>query len=231
MINARDWPPVMLFDMDGTLLDLSFDNQIWLEQLPLRWAEQQHCTLATAQARLGQFYQAHHGTLNWYSSRFWQAQLGIDVLQLQYHWRHQISLREGCIDLLDELQRRGVTCWLVTNADRATLQLKLDHLALENHDLRPYFTHRVSSESLGYPKEDIQFWHLLQQQYALDPAQAWLIDDNLAVLDTAKRCGVARCIAVTQPDRRHSPVTLPRQYYPDQIAQLPQLSKLIMQSV
>ena len=36
-----DWPRVetVLLDMDGTLLDLAFDNYFWQEYLPRRYAE------------------------------------------------------------------------------------------------------------------------------------------------------------------------------------------------
>ena len=38
-----DWSRVstLLLDMDGTLLDLHFDNHFWLEHVPRRYAERQ----------------------------------------------------------------------------------------------------------------------------------------------------------------------------------------------
>ena len=37
-----DWKTIntVLLDMDGTLLDLHFDNYFWQEHLPMRYAEQ-----------------------------------------------------------------------------------------------------------------------------------------------------------------------------------------------
>ena len=41
MIATLPWPDIdtVLLDMDGTLLDLHFDNHFWLELLPQRYAE------------------------------------------------------------------------------------------------------------------------------------------------------------------------------------------------
>ena len=41
MHTTLDWTSIdtVLLDMDGTLLDLHFDNYFWLEHLPKRYAE------------------------------------------------------------------------------------------------------------------------------------------------------------------------------------------------
>ena len=39
MLNWSDIHTVLL-DMDGTLLDLHFDNHFWLEHFPARYSEQ-----------------------------------------------------------------------------------------------------------------------------------------------------------------------------------------------
>ena len=194
---------VILFDMDGTLLDLSFDNLIWLHEVPKLWAAQNACSVETAQVHLSAFYHAHHGTLNWYSSRFWQAQLGIDVLDVQRQHQQLIKTRPLCFEVLQQLQQRDIACWLVTNADEATLALKLENVAL-----RPYFNLIVSSETVGAPKEQPQFWQYLVDHYHLQPSRAWLIDDNAQVLTCARRFGIARQYGVLQPDS-----TLPAQQF------------------
>ena len=76
--------PIIMFDMDGTLLDLAFDDLIWNHKLPERHAQAHQCTLAQSHDTLYAFYQEHKHTLSWYSSRYWTAKVGVDVLQLQY---------------------------------------------------------------------------------------------------------------------------------------------------
>ena len=69
----------VLLDMDGTLLDLRFDNFFWLDYLPRRFAELRNIDPAEAKAQLQAFSDSLHGTLNWYCVDYWSDELGIDV--------------------------------------------------------------------------------------------------------------------------------------------------------
>ncbi|MFW1806813.1 HAD-IA family hydrolase [Acinetobacter ursingii] len=185
---------IVLFDMDGTLLDLSFDDFIWNQCLPERHAQVHQCTLQQSHETLSEFYQQHKHTLSWYSSDYWTAKVGVDVLKLQQEFQHKIQPRLGCFELLQQLQDQGYRCWLVTNADQASLKLKLENVAL-----RPYFELMVSSQQLGHAKEDIGFWQALQQLQPFDPTQVILVDDTAQVLQGAKEFGIEQLITITQP--------------------------------
>lgn len=186
--------PIIMFDMDGTLLDLAFDDLIWNQKLPERHAATHQCTLQQSLESLNNFYQQHKHTLSWYSSRYWTEKVGVDVMQLQYDFKAKMRPRSGCFELLAALKVQGYRCWLLTNADQAGLQLKL-----ENVDLRPYFEVIISSEQLGYSKEYVEFWQRLQQQHPFDPQHAMLVDDTAPVLAGAARFGIQHLITITQP--------------------------------
>ncbi|ENV37562.1 hypothetical protein F959_01501 [Acinetobacter venetianus RAG-1 = CIP 110063] len=186
--------PIAMFDMDGTLLDLAFDDFIWNHCLPERHAQVHQCSLEQSQQTLFQFYQQHKHTLSWYSSAYWTAKVGVDVLQLQYEHREKIAARAGCHQLLERLKAKGYRCWLLTNADQAGLQLKL-----ENVELSPYFELMISSEELGHAKEDVGFWQKLQQLHPFDPTKAVFIDDTVAVLKGAEAFGISKLVSILQP--------------------------------
>lgn len=186
--------PVLMFDMDGTLLDLAFDDLIWNHELPKRHAETHQCTLEQSRATLYEFYQQHKHTLCWYSSSYWTAKVGVDVLKLQYDFKDKIRPRSGCFALLDFLKTEGYRCWLVTNADCAGLQLKLENIGLAS-----YFEVMVSSQDIGYSKEYVEFWQILQSQHPFDPNNVILIDDTAPVLQGAEKFGIKTLITITQP--------------------------------
>ncbi|WP_174492865.1 HAD-IA family hydrolase [Acinetobacter sp. Marseille-Q1623] len=186
--------PILMFDMDGTLLDLAFDDLIWNQKLPERHAQTHQCSLEQSKATLFEFYQEHKYTILWYSSRYWSEKVGVDVLKLQYDFKDKIQPRFGCIELLEQLKAQGYRCWLLTNADTAGLKLKLD-----NVDIAPYFEVIVSSQEFGYSKEFVEFWQQLQEKYPFDPQHAFMIDDTAPVLEGAKKFGIANLITITQP--------------------------------
>lgn len=201
--------PIAMFDMDGTLLDLAFDDFIWNQCLPERHAQVHQCSLEQSQKTLFQFYQQHKHTLSWYSSAYWTEKVGVDVLQLQYDHRDKIKARIGCHALLKQLNAQGYRCWLLTNADRAGLELKL-----ENVELSPYFELMISSEELGHAKEEVAFWQKLQLLHPFDPEQAVFIDDTVTVLKGAEDFGIHQLFSILQPSSNKMPRSKTELAYP-----------------
>jgi len=92
MVNWEQINTVML-DMDGTLLDLHYDNHFWLTHLPLRFAQIHGLSLKESQQQLQQHINSLEGTLNWYCLDYWSEQLKLDILALKKETRHKIKER------------------------------------------------------------------------------------------------------------------------------------------
>jgi len=190
----------VLLDMDGTLLDLHFDNHFWLTHLPQRYAEHHGVSLALAQAELLPLFRQHAGTLNWYCTDFWSRELRLSIRDLKREVAHLIALRADAELFLRALREAGKRVVLITNAHRDSLSLKLERV-----ELAPWFERLISSHDYGFPKEDQQFWFALRQDVDFDPARSLFIDDSLPILRSAGRFGVAHLLAVRQPDSRAGP--------------------------
>src|SRR5690606_38554762 len=135
----------VLLDMDGTLLDLHFDNHFWLEHLPQRYAERHGISRAMADRELQPLFARHAGQLAWYCLDFWSRELDLPIVELKREVAHLISLRPDADVFLDALRRAGKRVALITNAHRDSLSLKLERVALAQHFDRLISSHDSAS--------------------------------------------------------------------------------------
>ena len=194
-----DWKKIdtVLLDMDGTLLDLNFDNHFWKEFVPLKYAEQQGISKALAKQQLEPQFKSMEGKLEWYCLDYWSHALQLDIAGLKAEISGLIAVLPHVAEFLEKLQQSSQKVLLVTNAHRDSLGLKMDKTCLQ-----PFFDHIISSHDLGVPKEHAEFWGLLQQQQPFDKQTTLLIDDSLAVLNSARLFGIAHLISVSKPDSK-----------------------------
>ena len=190
----------VLLDMDGTLLDLHYDNQFWLEHLPQRYAELHGVSRAMAELELQPLFERNAGTLNWYCLDFWTRELKLPVRELKQELAELIALRPDAQPFLAAVRQAGKRVVMITNAHRDSLSLKLERV-----ELAPYFERLISSHDYGFPKESPHFWDALHADIGFDPARSLFIDDTLAILRSARRYGVAHLLAVREPDSKRGP--------------------------
>ncbi len=185
----------VLLDMDGTLLDLHFDNIFWLDYMPQYYADKNGLSRAEADAYLQPLMASYTGQLKWYCVEFWSKTLELPIKQMKRDTAHLIDLRANSEQFLLALENAGKHRVLVTNAHRDSLQIKLEKVHLE-----PLLDIIVSSHDYGYPKEDQRFWESLREQVDFQPERSLFIDDSLPVLRSAQRYGIGHLRAVLQPD-------------------------------
>ncbi len=186
----------LMLDMDGTLLDLAFDNYVWKDLVPRRYAAANGMTFDAAREHLFEQYRAIQGDLEWYCLDHWCDRLGIDVMQLHHDVNYRIGYLPGALDFLRSVHRNpDVKVLLVTNSHPDTLALK-DAVT----GLGDYFDGLISSHDYGHAKESQSFWHALQEDVAFDVETTLFVDDSQPVLRSAREYGVEMLLTVTRPD-------------------------------
>ena len=184
-----------MLDMDGTLLDLAYDNYVWKDLVPRRYAAARDISFEAARDHLFDQYRSVQGDLEWYCLDHWSERLGIDVMQLHHDVNHRIGYLPGALDFLRSVQDTGTRALLVTNAHPGTLALK-DAVT----GLGDYFDGLFSSHQYGHAKESQGFWHALQDDIGFDIETTLFVDDSQPVLRSAQDYGVTMLVTVTRPD-------------------------------
>ncbi|CAG0999772.1 5'-nucleotidase [Rhodocyclaceae bacterium] len=190
----------VLLDMDGTLLDLNFDNHFWQVHVPLRYAEIRGTSREAAREELMARYHARAGTLEWYSVEFWETELELDIMKLKEEVAHLIAVHPHVVTFLETMRGTGKRVAIATNAHHKSLTLKMARTGLQ-----PHFDAMITSHELGLAKEDPGFWRRLQALFPFDPDRSLLVDDSLPVLDSAKTYGIRHLVSIRQPDTQKPP--------------------------
>ena len=188
-----DWQNIssVFLDMDGTLLDLNFDNHFWLEFVPRRYAKRHGLTTEEAMARLVPLFKATEGRLEWYCLDYWSEQLELDIAGLKEEIAGLIAVLPHVTEFLEGVRNLGKRLVLVTNAHPKSLGLKMRRTSLN-----AFFDKIVSSHELGHPKEDPVFWERLGEIEPFVPTRTLLADDSLAVLRSARSFGIGHLVAI-----------------------------------
>jgi len=196
-----DWSKIdtVLLDMDGTLLDLHFDNYFWREYLPSIYAQKNNITLEQTIAKFSPLFLKYTGKLEWYSVDFWSEKLDLDIMRYKYEIKNKIAYRPQAQAFLEQCREKVSDLRLITNAHRKVLDLKIEQTQLDQ-----YFDVLLCSHELDAPKEELAFWKNLQNTKPFDLERTLFVDDSEAVLDSANTYGIKQLLSIAEPDSINS---------------------------
>ena len=194
-----DWHTIdtALIDMDGTLLDLHYDEYFWLKHLPKRYAMHHDVSLDLANERILSHIKKTKSTLQWYCLDHWSEVMEMDIPKLKHEVKEHIQLRPNVEAFLTRLKELNIQRILVTNSHRKGLDLKLGVTQIDK-----WLDIIVSSHDYGVPKEKQGFWQKLAREYPFDPDHTVFFDDNLEVLRSAQTFGVKHLVCITKPNSK-----------------------------
>ena len=137
-----------MLDMDGTLLDLAYDNYMWLEHIPAEYARQNSINEADARELLAAKFRNEEGKLQWYCLDHWSEVLDLDVKELHRRENERIDYLPGAKDFLESVLQHEVRLLLVTNSHLDTLAIKTEVTGITD-----FFDAIYTSHELGYAKK------------------------------------------------------------------------------
>jgi HAD superfamily hydrolase (TIGR01509 family) len=196
-----DWATIdtVLLDLDGTLLDQAYDNHIWRDLIPQRFAVNRGLDLHQAYAEIARLFADRSGTLDWYDIEYWQRTLGVDVGALHREVRSHVAWLPGARDFLARVRAMGKRLLLLTNSHPVALEVK--HQQTGVLDL---LDGAASSQEFGAPKEHPQFWRAARERFGYDPARSLFADDNSKMLEAARQAGVRWVYGIRHWDTKGS---------------------------
>jgi pyrophosphatase PpaX len=181
------WFPVVLFDLDGTLID---SGAIIL-------ASFRHATRTVLDREIpDELLLAHVGGSSLHDQMRALDPLRVDELVHSYR-EHNEPLHDGLdafpgvVDLLQELHEEGRKLGIVTAKRRLTVDL-----ALSRVPLAPYFDTIVTAELTERHKPDPEPVLLALERLNADPEQAAYVGDSPFDMGAARGAGV-RAVGVT----------------------------------
>jgi len=181
--------------LDGTLLDLAYDNHFWLEIVPAAYAAARVTTLEAARTEIAPLFRACEGTLPWYCIDHWSRELDLDIEALKRANTQRIAWLPGAKDFLLRMRRAGKRVVLLTNSHPRVLQIKN-----ENTGVLDYFDAAFTSHEFGAPKESAHFWKAVRAVEPFDAERSLFADDSPSVLRAAQNAGIRWVYGVRRPD-------------------------------
>ena len=182
----------LLIDMDGVVLDNTYDNNFWQNQIPSVLSKKKNIPFDDAKRLAIQIFNFKKNTKDWYDLDYWSNMLGIDIEaeKRSDESLSRIRLYDNVVDTLSELKKH-TRLILITNAHRKTLNIKL-----EKFNIEPYFHEMICAHELYYVKEDLQLWYMLRSKYKLNFDRTMLVEDTINNINVALSAGVSSAIYV-----------------------------------
>ena len=206
MSSNVNWNKIesILLDLDGTLLDLNFDLHFWLEYIPKVYSEKHNISFQDAKKIIVSRIESQEGKLTWYCLDFWEENLELDIMKLKKDISYLIQVHKHVLDFLNAARKNKKQIFLVTNAHRKGIDLKMAASGLQS-----YFDKIISSHDFGSPKQDQKFWIELANTIDFDKDRSIFFDDSLDVLEAASKFKIKNIVAINKPSTKLDKKNIP----------------------
>jgi len=161
-------------DMDGTLINSKFVDKVWMEGVPILYAERHSMALGPAkEAVVGEYMKVGSDKLEWYDLKHWLDKFDLDVTKegLLEMYVDEIEAYPEVRDALEGLSER-FNLVVTSNASR-------DFLDLELEEIGQYFSDVFSATSdFKQTKKSPQVYREVCRRLEAKPLEVLHIGDH-----------------------------------------------------
>ena len=177
---------IVVFDMDGTLIDSSADITASVNHVRHQIYGLDPLTPAEVTEAINR--DQRNLALLFYERQDYEP-AAQQLFEAHYHEQCVRAPRpyEGIVEVVCSLRETGVQLSVATNAPSCFARRMLEHL-----DLSKFFDHIIGSEAVRCPKPDPEMVTTLLARYGYQPGQdqAILVGDSGKDIEAAKRAGI-----------------------------------------
>ncbi|MGD2250017.1 MAG: HAD family hydrolase [Candidatus Methanofastidiosia archaeon] len=164
---------VISFDVDGTLVDSSFADKVWLEGVPALYAEQHTIDFETAKTIVKKAYDCvGEDDIRWYQLDYWFNRFELQGVphNLLYQYRNFVCVYEEVPHILEHFKE--YTLVIASNAHK-------DFLSFTLSGIEQYFDYIFSATSdFKRVGKDKEFYQDICQILEVDPTEMAHVGDH-----------------------------------------------------
>ena len=178
---------VISFDLDGTLISSDFVNCVWLEKIPLLYAEQNGMSIEKAKSFIySEYEKIGDGRLEWYNIGYWLKFFDIDAeyMEIFKMCRNKLHLYEDAKKILNDLDEDAI---IISNAAREFIEYEIMELGIEGK-----FSYIFSAVSdFDRVKKDGEVYTMICNKIGVDSQDMYHVGDNFEFdYVAAKKAGI-----------------------------------------
>ncbi len=111
MVNCKNTLKIISFDVDGTLVDLEYNDLIWFKEIPELVAKKKKISFEKSLKFVHEEYtKLGEHNLNWYDINYWISYFGLEISpnKIFEKYESQVQIYPEVIPLLEEIRKNFI---------------------------------------------------------------------------------------------------------------------------
>ena len=173
MVNCKNTLKIISFDVDGTLVNLEYNDLIWFKEIPELVAKKKKISFEKSLKYVHEEYnKLGEHNLNWYDINYWVSYFGLKVCpkKILEKYESQVKIFPEVIPLLEELKKNFILI-VITAMPREFLVPKMKKL-------EKYFKFSFSALSDFKELKNSEIYSKISKALKVHPEQILHIGDH-----------------------------------------------------